>query len=144
MKKLLIIIIALLSLALPNFANDDDYTNNPETQQWTYNFKGEILKFEYDNNGKLIKIGNMDVTYLDNGQMDYIGDMKVKYRNDGKIKEVGKHWFYYDKENKVRAIGNFSSTRDRWGNFITIDGYWIKYEYVYPYGKRIRQLVKYY
>ena len=137
MKKFLIIITAVLCIALPNFANDDNLIYNPKTQQWEYNLSE--LKFEYDNTGKLLKIGDMKVTYLENGQMDYIGDMKVKYRKDGKIKSVGKHWFNYS-EGKLVSIGKFYSLRDRWGNLMTIGDYWIEYEIVYPYGKRIKRL----
>ncbi|DAA95574.1 TPA: hypothetical protein CPT80_05585 [Candidatus Gastranaerophilales bacterium HUM_9] len=138
MKKILIILMILFCTALSCLAEEDYVKFNPKTQQWEYT--SQEIEFQYDNCGKLIKVGNMNVTYLDNGQMDYIGDMKVKYRKDGKIKEVGKHWFYYDKENKLRAIGNFNSLRDIWGNLLTIGDYWIEYEYVYPYGKRIKRL----
>lgn len=96
MKKILIIIIAVLCIALPNFASDDNLIYNPKTQQWEYNLSE--LKFEYDNTGKLQKIGDMKVTYLENGQMDYIGDLKVKYFKNGRLKSVGKYWFNYGSE----------------------------------------------
>jgi len=148
MKKLLIILIVVISIALPNFASEDNLIYNSKTQQWEYNFNE--IKFEYDDYGKLQKIGDMKVTYLENGQMDYIGDMKVKYFKNGKIKSVGKHWFNYNANDKlvsINHIGLASYNRwtyyNRWDKLESVGDYHIEYEYIYPYGYRIKQLVKY-
>lgn len=141
MKKILIIIIAVLCIVLPNFASDDNLIYNPKTQQWEYNLSE--LKFEYDNTGKLQKIGDMKVTYLENGQMDYIGNLKVKYFKNGRLKSVGKDWFNWS-EGRLVSIGKMHIMYNRYRTYITkIGEYNIEYEYVYPYGRRIKQLVRY-
>ena len=141
MKKLLIIIIAVLCIALPNFASDDNLIYNPKTQQWEYNLSE--LKFEYDNTGKLQKIGDMKVTYLENGQMDYIGDLKVKYFKNGRLKSVGKDWFNWSRDRLI-SIGKMHVQYNRYETrFESIGEYDVIYEFVYPYGYRIKQLVKY-
>ena len=141
MKKLLIIVITLLCIVLPNFANDDSLIYNPKTQQWEYNLNE--IKFEYDNTGKLLKIGDMKVTYLENGQMDYIGDLKVKYFKNGRLKSVGKDWFNWS-EGRLISIGKMHVQYNRYRTrFYSIGDYYIIYEYGYPYGHRIKQLVKY-
>ena len=141
MKKLLIIIMAVLCIALPNFASDDNLIYNPKTQQWEYNLSE--LKFEYDNAGKLLNIGNMKVTYLENGRMDYIGNMRVKYSIGGLLKSIGKYVFVYNSKDEIIWIGDYNPIRNKQGNVIQVGDYHIEYEYVYPYGRRIKQLVRY-
>lgn len=142
MKKLLIIIIALLSLALPNFASDDNLIYNPKTQQWEFNYKETTFEFEYDENGKLLKVGDMKVSYSDKGRINYIGDMKVKY-SMGLLKSIGKYVFVYDYKNKIRWIGDYNPVYNRRNEIIQVGNYHIIYEYGYPYGSRIKKIVKY-
>ena len=87
----------------------------------------------------------MKVSYSDKDRINYIDDMKVKYFKNGKIKSVGKNWFNYDVKCRLLSIGKMHVQYNRYETCIhSIGEYHIEYEYIYPYGYRIKQLVKYY
>lgn len=71
--------------------------------------------------------------------------MKVKYFKNGKIKSVGKNWFNYDVKGRLLSIGKMHVQYNLYETCIySIGEYHKEYEYIYPYGYRIKQLVKYY
>ena len=81
-----------------------DFTWNEKEQKYTYNHSRKEIKFEYDTNGRLIKIGDNVVKYDANDKIEFIGDMPVKYNSNNKIKQVGDKKIHYLPDGRIASI----------------------------------------
>ncbi len=107
MKRIFMLLLILIFMSLPvlseepNFA---DFTWNAKEQKYTYNNSRKEIKFEYDTNGQLIKIGDKIVKYDSLGKIELIGNMPVKYDSQNRIKKVGDKKIYYLPDGRISSI----------------------------------------
>ena len=112
-------------------ASSNSYSSD---KMFSFDFEGKVSKIgnvnvSYDYEGKLSKVGSINISYNYENRVSKIGGDNISYTYDGRVSKVGSTNISYDYENKVSKIGssNISYTYD--GNVSKVGSTNISYTY---------------
>ena len=78
-------------------------------------------KVEYDNTGRISKVGVSELSYDDTGRIEKIGTSEFEYDGSGRIKKIASASFVYDEANRIKKIGVSKISYDDEGRVVGID-----------------------
>lgn len=78
-------------------------------------------KVEYDDTGRISKIGASEILYDDTGRIEKIGSSVFKYDNAGRIKKIATASILYDDSDRIKRIGVSKISYDDDGRVVGIE-----------------------
>jgi len=78
-------------------------------------------KIEYDETGRISKVGASGISYDETGRIEKIGTSDFKYDDSGRIKKIAVASISYDDANRIKKIGVSKISYDDEGRVVGID-----------------------